>query len=79
MDIHDIHRFTIISQPFSEFWLLSPPTVISGLPSAHLCPPWLKPLGTPLVVGDGCPVNQLFVTNLSAAEIKLAEMQKIWL
>jgi len=39
-------------------------------------PPWLKPLVTPLVVGDGCPVHQPFVTNLTAAEIKLAKMQK---
>jgi len=28
------------------------------------------------VVGDGCPVHQPFVTNLSAVEIKLAEMQE---
>jgi len=27
-------------------------------------------------VGDGCPVCQTFFTNLSAAEIKLTEMQK---
>jgi len=38
--------------------------------------PWLKPPATPLVVGDGCPVHQPFVTNLIAAEFKLAEMQK---
>jgi len=28
------------------------------------------------VVGDGCPVHQPFVTNLTVAEIKLAEMQE---
>jgi len=24
IDIHDIQRFTVISQPFSEFWLVTP-------------------------------------------------------
>jgi len=72
----DIQRFTIISQHFSEFWLVVSPTVASRPPSAQLCPPWLKPVVTPLVVGDGCLVHQLFVTNLTAAETKLAEMQK---
>jgi len=28
------------------------------------------------VFGDGCPVHLPFVTHLTAAEIKLAEMQK---
>ena len=28
------------------------------------------------VVGDGCPVHQSLVTHLTAAEDKLAEMQK---
>jgi len=28
------------------------------------------------VVGDGCPVRQQFVTNLSAVEMKLNEMQE---
>ena len=31
------------------------------------------------VVGDGCPVHQPFVTHSTAAVIKLAEMQKLWL
>jgi len=31
------------------------------------------------VFGDGCPVHLRFVTHLTAAEIKLGEMQKNWL
>jgi len=72
MDIHNIQRFTIISQPFSEFWLVAPLWWPVG-------PLRLKHLLTPLVGGDCCPVHQPFVTNLTAAEIKLTEMQKIWL
>jgi len=71
----DIQRFPVISQPFPEFRLVAPPTVTSG-PIQLSFAPWLKPLVTPLVVGDGCPVYQSFVTNLTAAEIKLAKMQK---
>jgi len=38
MDIHDIQRFTIISQPFSEF-CLGPPYGDHWASSAQLCPP----------------------------------------
>ena len=55
-----------------------------GVPSQIWTFPRVKPcfafLANPFSVNVvGCPVQQPFVTHLTAAEIKLAEMQKIWL